>query len=124
MENYVQTKLLLFKNLYKYGIRRDIRKVGVVNLDSPYASEFISKDIVVDAMHTYGVSPRASIRAENIVASEMGVSFDVRMASSKFHIDSKLQGEFNVMNILAASAVLISQKVPLETITKTIAVIG
>jgi UDP-N-acetylmuramoyl-L-alanyl-D-glutamate--2,6-diaminopimelate ligase len=27
MENYVETKLLLFKNLYKYGIRRDVRKV-------------------------------------------------------------------------------------------------
>ncbi len=27
MENYVDTKLSLFRNLYKYGIRRDIRKV-------------------------------------------------------------------------------------------------
>lgn len=54
----------------------------------------------------------------------MGISFDVRMASSKFHIDSKLQGEFNVMNILAATAVLISQKVPLEIITKTISLVG
>ena len=52
------------------------------------------------------------------------MSFDVRMASSKFHIDSKLQGEFNVMNILAATAVLISQKVPLEIITKTMSLVG
>ena len=27
MENYVNTKLLLFKNLYKYGIRKNIKKV-------------------------------------------------------------------------------------------------
>lgn len=27
MENYVNTKLLLFKNLYKYGIRKDVKKV-------------------------------------------------------------------------------------------------
>ena len=27
MDNYVDTKLLLFKNLYKYGIRKEIRKV-------------------------------------------------------------------------------------------------
>ncbi|GAB0175064.1 MAG: UDP-N-acetylmuramoyl-L-alanyl-D-glutamate--2,6-diaminopimelate ligase [Candidatus Altimarinota bacterium] len=124
MENYVNTKLLLFKNLYKYGIRRDVRKVGVVNIDTEYSEKFLSKDIVVDAMHTYGIGPRASIRAENIEAKEMGISFDVRMASSKFHIDSKLQGEFNVMNILAATAVLISQKVPLEIITKTISLVG
>lgn len=124
MENYVETKLLLFKNLYKYGIRRDVRKVWVVNIDSEYSAKFLSKDIVVDAVHTYGISPRASIRAENIETKDSGLSFDVRMSSSKFHIDSKLQGEFNVMNILAASAVLISQKVPLETITKTISLVG
>lgn len=27
MDNYVETKLLLFRNLYKYGIRKEIRKV-------------------------------------------------------------------------------------------------
>jgi UDP-N-acetylmuramoyl-L-alanyl-D-glutamate--2,6-diaminopimelate ligase len=27
MDNYVDTKLLLFKNLYKYGIRKEVRKV-------------------------------------------------------------------------------------------------
>ena len=52
MENYVETKLLLFKNLYKYGIRRDVRKVGVVNIDSDYASSFLSKEVVVDSMYT------------------------------------------------------------------------
>lgn len=123
MENYVETKLLLFKNLYKYGIRKEIRKVGVVNIDSDYASRFMSKDIVVDAIHTYGISPRATIRAENIESKDSWVSFDVRMASSKFHINSKLQGEFNIMNILAATAVLISQNVSLDTIVRTMEVI-
>jgi UDP-N-acetylmuramoyl-L-alanyl-D-glutamate--2,6-diaminopimelate ligase len=27
MENYVAEKVKLFKNLYKYGVRRDVRKV-------------------------------------------------------------------------------------------------
>lgn len=71
MENYVNTKLLLFKNLYKYGIRKDVRKVGVVNVDDAYASQFLSKDIVVDAMHTYGFSVNASIRAENVEANDL-----------------------------------------------------
>ena len=91
MENYVDTKLLLFKNLYKYGIRKDVRKVGVVNMDDAYASQFLSKDIVVDAMHTYGFSINASIRAENVETNDLGLSFDVRMPSKKFHIKSKLQ---------------------------------
>ncbi len=52
MENYVETKTRLFKNLYRYGIRKDIRKVGVVNIDSEYSSRFLTKDIVVDNMMT------------------------------------------------------------------------
>lgn len=91
MDNYVETKLLLFKNLYKYGIRKDVKKVGVVNADSEYASRFLSKDIVVDNIYTFGFSPTAQVRAENMILSEKGISFDVRMASARFHIDSKLQ---------------------------------
>ncbi len=53
MDNYVETKLQLFKNLYKYGIHKNIRKVAVVNMDSEYASRFLSKDIVVDVMYTF-----------------------------------------------------------------------
>jgi UDP-N-acetylmuramoyl-L-alanyl-D-glutamate--2,6-diaminopimelate ligase len=70
MENYLETKLSLFRNLYKYGIRKDVKKVGVVNIDNEYGTRFLSKDIVVDAMHTYGISPQASIRAENIESKE------------------------------------------------------
>lgn len=124
MDNYVDTKLLLFKNLYKYGIRKDIRKVGVVNTDSEYASRFLSKDIVVDNIYTFGFSPTAQVRAENASLSATGVSFDVRMASAQFHIDSKLQGEFNIMNILAAISVLISQKVDIATIQEMLRTIG
>lgn len=124
MQNYVGTKLLLFKNLYKYGIRKDVRKVGVVNVDSEYAWEFLSKDIVVDAMHTFGFSQNASIRAEKVKADEFGISFDIRMPSNLFHIQSKMQGEFNAMNILAATAVLVSQKVDIQTIIQTMATVG
>lgn len=124
MDNYVETKLQLFKNLYKYGIRKEVRKVGVVNIDNEYAPRFLSKDIVVDAMHTFGFSMNASLRAENMKNTGKWVSFDVRMPSNLFHIDSKLQWEFNVMNILAATAVLISQKVDIETIVRTMATVG
>lgn len=121
MDNYVETKLLLFKNLYKYGIRKEVRKVGVVNIDNEYASRFLSKDIVVDAIHTFGFSTNASLRADNVVSKSTGIEFDVRMPSNTFHINSKLQGEFNIMNILAATAVLISQKISIETIVSTMA---
>ncbi len=124
MDNYVETKLQLFKNLYKYGIHKNVRKIGVVNIDSEYASRFLSKDIVVDVMYTFGFSPSAQIRADAIKLTALGTSFDVRMPSNTFHINSHLQGEFNIMNILAAIAVLMSQRVDIETIRTTIGTIG
>ncbi len=124
MENYVETKLLLFKRLFTNGYRKGVKKVGVVNMDDEYASRFLSKEIVTDAMFTYGFAMNASIRAENIQNTDAGVSFDVRMSSSNFHINSKLQGQFNIMNILAATAVLISQRVSLDSIIATMATVG
>lgn len=52
MRNYVDTKLLLFKGLYKNGRKETIKKVTVVNMDSDYASDFLSKDIVADQKFT------------------------------------------------------------------------
>lgn len=124
MENYVETKLLLFKHLYKYGVRKNVKKVGVVNIDNEYAPRFLSREIVLDNVYTYWFSPTAQLRAENVMNTENGISFDVRMASTRFHIDSKLQWEFNVMNILAATSVLMSQRVDVKTIVETMRTIG
>lgn len=120
MENYIQTKVLLFKNLYKYGIRKGIKKVSVVNLDHPYADAFTSRDIVTDNLYTVGLSPQAGVRAENITFTEHGMEFDVKIPSNVFHLSTKLYGEFNVSNILCAVAVLMSQQVDIATITQIV----
>jgi len=120
MENYVETKLLLFKNLYKYGIRKDIRKVGIVNIDSDYASSFLSKDVVVDSMYTVWMSPSSQIRAENIKHTREGTEFDVKIPSNSFHLKTKLQWDFNIYNILCAISVLMSQKIDIDIIESLI----
>lgn len=120
MENYVNTKMLLFKNLYKYGIRKDVRKVGVVNIDTEYSSWFLSKDIVVDNMITVGFSPTAQYRAENVVHTQFSTEFDVKIPSNKFHLSTKLQGDFNIWNILCAVAVFTSQKMDIPIIQQVV----
>lgn len=90
MENYVATKTLLFKNLYKYGIRKEIRKVGVVNIDSEYSSRFLTKEIVVDNMMTVGFAPSAHLRAQNVTHTAKSTEFDIRMPSNHFHLKSSL----------------------------------
>lgn len=120
MENYVNTKLQLFKNLYQYGIRREVRKVGVVNLDSDFAELFTARDIPVDNMYTYGIHTKAQVRAENIVYFTDHTEFDVKMPSEYFHISTKLLWEFNVSNILAALCVLVSQQLQISDIERVI----
>ncbi len=121
MDNYVDTKLQLFRNLYKNGIKKGIRKVGVVNIDSEYSDRFLTRDIVVDNLYTVGFSPSAQIRAENIVNTEMTTEFDVRIPSNTFHLSSRLPGNFNISNILCAVAILMSQKIDIPTIQALIA---
>lgn len=64
MDNYVDTKLQLFRNLYKNGIKKWVRKIGVVNIDSEYADRFLTRDIVVD--HICGLPSSAQIRDPKI----------------------------------------------------------
>jgi UDP-N-acetylmuramoyl-L-alanyl-D-glutamate--2,6-diaminopimelate ligase len=116
MRNYVDTKMQLFKNLYKYGIKKDIKKVAIINIDSEYASDFLSKNIVVDQMFTVGFAPSAQIRAQNVTHTLLATEFDVKIPSNEFHLVSKLQGDFNISNVLCAVAVLMSQRVEVPVI--------
>ncbi|MBX9809814.1 UDP-N-acetylmuramoyl-L-alanyl-D-glutamate--2,6-diaminopimelate ligase [Candidatus Gracilibacteria bacterium] len=120
MDNYVDTKLQLFRNLYKNGIQKGVRKVGVVNIDSEYSDRFLSKEIVVDNLYTVGFSPSAQIRAENVSSTEFSTEFDVRIPSNQFHLTSRLPGNFNISNILCAVAVLMSQRIDIQTIQSLI----
>ncbi len=120
MDNYVDTKLQLFRNLYRNGIKKWVRKIGVVNIDSEYSDRFLSRDIVVDNLYTVGFSPSAQIRAENVTNTELTTEFDVRIPSNQFHLTSKLPGNFNISNILCAVAVLMSQKIDVSTIQSLI----
>lgn len=121
MDKYVEVKTQLFRNLYKNGIKKGVRKVGVVNIDSEYSDRFLSKDIVVDNLYTVGFSPSAQIRAENVTNTELTTEFDVRIPSNVFHLTSRLPGNFNISNILCAVAILMSQKIDIANIQSLIA---
>ncbi len=118
MENYVQTKLRLFSSLVEGRRKKGVKKVSVVNLDSPSADRFL--EAVADVVYTYGKAPNAQIRSVDIAPTARSTRFDIRMPSGVFPMEMKLRGEFNVSNVLAAVAVLISQKVPHESIAATV----
>lgn len=120
MDNYVETKLQMFKNLYKYGVHKWVKKVSVVNIDHEYASRFLSKEIVTDNLYTVGFSQASQVRAENIIHGNQFTEFDVRIPSNAFHLRTRLFGDFNIANILCAVAVLMSQRVDIADIQKIV----
>lgn len=100
MEEYAKTKLKLFTSL-AYGERKKgVKKVAVINVDDPYAEEFLLAP--VDTKFTFGDSAHAQIRATDIEPQEKGTKFTVKMPSHKFSVETELMGKFNVLNILAA----------------------
>lgn len=119
MEHYRDTKLRLFSGLVTGKRKKGIKKVSVVNIDDPASDKFL--EATTDILYTYGSLSNAQIQAKDIVTSATGTSFGVRMPANQFHIETGLCGEFNVKNILAAIGVLVSQKVDVETIKKTLA---
>ena len=72
-------------------------------------------------MYTVGFSPSAQVRAENVTHTMDATEFDVRIPSNQFHLTTKLQGDFNISNILCAVAILISQKIEIPVIQELIA---
>ncbi len=119
MDNYVDTKLRLFRGLVEFRRKRGIKKVSVVNLDSPYCEKFLEP--TADVIYTYGNAANAQIRATDVETGKAGTKFSVKMPSNRFLISTKLRGTFNVANILAATAVLISQKIQPDAIAATMA---
>ncbi len=118
VENYAMTKLELFKNLVKYRRKPGVKKVAAINIDSDYASMFLSETF--DTMYSYGMASNAQIRPQNIKYLKDGTDFEIKMPSNTIAIKTKLRGSFNVSNILAAVSVLVSQKVDIPTMIEAI----
>ncbi|MFA5250327.1 MAG: UDP-N-acetylmuramoyl-L-alanyl-D-glutamate--2,6-diaminopimelate ligase, partial [Parachlamydiales bacterium] len=112
LENYAQTKARLFASLKKGSL-------AIVNLDDPYAALMIEKSPA--RLMTYGLGPRADLRAEEISVSTGGTEFSVLYQGRKERFFSALIGRFNVYNILAAAAVALEAKIPLKKIKSALA---
>jgi hypothetical protein len=51
MENYVNTKLKIFKNLITYKRKDNIKKNAIINIDSDYYELFLEE--TYDSLYTY-----------------------------------------------------------------------
>ena len=107
MENYLQTKLNLFRWL-------ESNDYGIVNNDDPHATDFLNATAAQPM--TFGISNYSDVMAKNVELTIKGTGYRLVTPIGEIDINQKLVGLFNVYNSLAAIAVALSQGFELETI--------
>ena len=104
LEAYFEVKTRLFS-----GGTGPAPKVAVVNLDDSYGEKLaaqISAELPQTRLRlvTFGESPRADVRAENVSLNFKNTTFRLVWPNGSMDVDSPLIGRYNVSNILAAIA--------------------
>ncbi|MCD5380316.1 UDP-N-acetylmuramoyl-L-alanyl-D-glutamate--2,6-diaminopimelate ligase [Candidatus Gracilibacteria bacterium] len=119
MNDYVQTKLKIFKNLMFYSRKKGVKKTGVINMDANYADLFLAE--TYDTLFTYGKDYKANLQPNKTTASIEGTEFDLKIPGENIHIKTSLIGDFNVYNIMCAVGVFTSFGFSRELIESSIA---
>ena len=112
LQQYFESKKKLFSDSLVKSRKK--RRFAVTNLDDP-RGEKIVKGIDLPVIR-YGLGPSCDVTADQVVSSFQGLSCRVRTPKGDLSIRSKLIGDFNVYNILAAVSVGIGMEIPLETL--------
>jgi UDP-N-acetylmuramoyl-L-alanyl-D-glutamate--2,6-diaminopimelate ligase len=118
LENYLRAKALLFESLSAQQ-KNGFPRCAVVCVDRP-EGEYIAARTPVQVV-TYGLSSNAAVTAENVRLHPRGCSFTACTPWGNFEVASCLIGRHNVLNMLAAAAVGLSQGVEISTIQQAVA---
>lgn len=94
MENYLQSKLKLFKMI---DTKQDF---SIINVDDKYADEFCTAS--GNNYATYGINNHADVEGKNLQFNLKGSKFNFFHDGQTYTIDMKLIGLFSVYNALAA----------------------
>jgi UDP-N-acetylmuramoyl-L-alanyl-D-glutamate--2,6-diaminopimelate ligase len=111
MESYFEAKSILFNDMLKSG-----QGHSVINIDDHYGRRLVAETLPIDRTVTFGLSPLAQVRAENLTTSGLGSEFTLCTPWGSSQVRISLIGDFNVSNALAAAAAAGSIGVELSTI--------
>ncbi|MFL0581276.1 UDP-N-acetylmuramoyl-L-alanyl-D-glutamate--2,6-diaminopimelate ligase [Solibacillus silvestris] len=115
MENYGNTKGLLFSQL---GQDLEKNKHVVLNADDPWSERYAG--MTPYPIWTYGLHNNAIFRAVNCNYGNGMTQFDMETPEGTFPVSMHLLGEFNIYNVLAATAVFYARGFPIEVIIEQI----
>jgi UDP-N-acetylmuramoyl-L-alanyl-D-glutamate--2,6-diaminopimelate ligase len=99
IETYFDVKARLFN-----GETGPTPKVAVVNLDDAYGSQLTARIPASVRTVTFGETPVAHVRAENVSLNFKNTTFKLIWPAGEMNIDSPLIGRYNLSNLLAAIA--------------------
>ena len=117
MENYSASKKKLFEMLNESSHKN---KYAILNADDPLFEDFkrsIKKDI---RLITYGVKNKSDFQAKDISFESNGVTFKLSIEEKDFKVKSKLNGLFNVYNILATISTSYAEGIEINKIIKSL----
>jgi len=117
MDAYFRAKSRLFQALGKKGPGGDER--AVINGDDPRAGEL--EKITGAPVVTYGLGRDCHVRAEKVRASLQGLTARLITPAGEINIRSPLVGDFNIYNILAATAAALCMDIDPEQVAEGIA---
>ena len=118
MDNYVRTKLKLFKKLISSHRKQWVKKTAIINIDANYKDLFLNE--AYDVLTTYGLDFDSNLRPVNIENNIDYVTFDLKIPSDTLKIKTKLRGKHNIYNILWAVWVFLSLGMKPRDIEKSI----
>ena len=94
----------------------------VINIDDPFGRDLARELCAQGNCLTFGVeNASAKLLATNIRLHNRGLSLDFVWRDQEAHLDSRLVGRFNVENLLAVTAALLSAGLPLKQIVRRLA---
>ncbi|NWF92678.1 MAG: UDP-N-acetylmuramoyl-L-alanyl-D-glutamate--2,6-diaminopimelate ligase [Syntrophaceae bacterium] len=113
LNHYFESKKKLFSESLISSSKS--RRFAVTNGDDPKGEEMVQglKNLPVIR---YGLAPSCDVSADQVVSTFEGLSCRIKTPRGDFHLRSKLIGEFNLYNILAAVATGMAMDIPLETV--------
>jgi UDP-N-acetylmuramoyl-L-alanyl-D-glutamate--2,6-diaminopimelate ligase len=114
MEEYFKAKSRLFSNLPK-GMSSH-GSTAVINLDDPKGEDLLS--VTRSAVLTYGTRKECMVKANSWRAEGTGLTFRLITPAGEREILSGLLGDFNVYNIMAASAAALALGLSLDRVAE------
>jgi UDP-N-acetylmuramoyl-L-alanyl-D-glutamate--2,6-diaminopimelate ligase len=113
MENYLEAKVRLFSDLL-HPSQEKPRRRAAINMDDPHGVEIAER--CTCPVITFGIQGHCDVRPINLKSSVNGISATMITPIGEFDFISRLLGQFNLSNILAAAAAGVALGLPLQAI--------